>query len=427
MTTRSIRALRPAATVRAPSAPLAPLAGLADFARHGVGVAVLASGVVRWEPAPVDLVLVVLIALLPLVGLCALTRRLVVWGVLWLACGAGAIVASGFSVAPGAALAHSAVSLYLYAASVVLAAFVAGRPREHARLILGAWVGAALVAAATGLAGYFGLVPGTAELFTKFGRATGTFKDPNVLGAFLVPAILWLVHLVLERPTRAAVAPLAGAALLSLAVLLSFSRGAWINLAVAIAIYGYLAWVVAPGERERARILVLGAGVIAALALVLLVASQSSAVAQLLAERSSLAQGYDVGPDGRFGGQAKAQALILASPLGIGAGEFHKSWHHEDVHNVYLSMFLNAGWLGGTLYAFVVAATVVMGLLHILRDSASRPLLVVAYAAFVGVVVEGVVIDTDHWRHFYLLIALVWGLIAAEDRLRFGAVPGGGA
>jgi len=35
----------------------------------------------------------------------------------------------------------------------------------------------------------------------------------------------------------------------------------------------------------------------------------------------------------------------------------------------------------------------------------------VVYACFVAHVLEGAIIDLDHWRHFYLLMALVWGLI----------------
>ena len=31
----------------------------------------------------------------------------------------------------------------------------------------------------------------------------------------------------------------------------------------------------------------------------------------------------------------------------IDSVQFGSQFHHEDVHNVYLSMFLNAGWLGG--------------------------------------------------------------------------------
>jgi hypothetical protein len=39
--------------------------------------------------------------------------------------------------------------------------------------------------------------------------------------------------------------------------------------------------------------------------------------------------------------------------------------------------------------------------------------LITAYAAFVGEVLEGFVIDTDHWRHFFLLVGAIWGLAAA--------------
>ena len=34
------------------------------------------------------------------------------------------------------------------------------------------------------------------------------------------------------------------------------------------------------------------------------------------------------------------------------------------------------------------------------------------------------VIDTDHWRHFYLLIGLIWGAIALEYRHQRGLLPG---
>ena len=68
---------------------------------------------------------------------------------------------------------------------------------------------AALVAGVAALVGYFGLVPGTYDLFTEFGRARGTFKDPNVLGAFLVPALLYAFNEVMSRTS--AREPMAGA------------------------------------------------------------------------------------------------------------------------------------------------------------------------------------------------------------------------
>src|SRR5262249_28863506 len=120
----------------------------------------------------------------------------------------------------------------------------------------------------------------------------------------------------------------------------------------------------------------------------------------------------------------KAGNIVLERPLGVGALEFSDHYHNEDVHNVYLSMFLNAGWLGGYVFAFLVLLTCLAGFAHALRPLATRPLFLVAYAAFLGVALEGFVIDTDHWRHFYLLFALVWGLMAAPAPRRSLGIAG---
>ena len=51
-----------------------------------------------------------------------------------------------------------------------------------------------------------------------------------------------------------------------------------------------------------------------------------------------------------------------------------------------------------------------------------------APAAFVGEVLEGFVIDTDHWRHFFLLLGMIWGLAAAtfnHSRGRHIPLPAG--
>lgn len=396
------------------SRPWRPIS-VAALVRASVALTVASGAIVFTEPAPYDVLMLGLIGLLTLTGLQRYTHLLGLYLVLWLACVAGASIATMASAELARSATHSAVSLYLSLSSFALAAFVARAPRETSALIMRAYVAAALLAATAGIAGYFDALPGAFEQLTKFGRASGTFKDPNVFGAFLVPAILYLAHLLLTRPAARTVFPLTGLIVLASAVLLSFSRGAWFNLAAALIVYGYLRFITASSNRLRLRLAHLGMLAILLTAAAVTAALQIDAVGSLFAERAELAQDYDVGPDGRFGGQEKAASLALAHPAGIGALQFASLYHHEDVHNVYVSMFLNAGWLGGLLYLCIIGLSIGLGFAHALRPSAHRGIFLVAYAALLGCVIEGTVIDTDHWRHFYLLLALVWGMMAGDS------------
>jgi len=379
-----------------------------------VALTIAVSGIVFSEPAPVDALTIGLIVLLPVIGLVAFNPALVAFAALWLLAGAGALIAASFSEDLPATGPHVAVTLYLYAACVVFAAFVAYDPRTHTRLILSAWTVAALIACAAAVFGYFGVIPGGYEMFTEYDRASGTFKDPNVFGPFLIPPFLYLINGALERPLHRMVMPLALATFLALGVFLSFSRGAWINLGLSAAIYGYLLMATTRQSRVRLKLislLVLGS-VFAAIAV--LAALSSDQVSSLLAQRASLEQSYDVGAEGRFGGQQKAAGLIAETPLGIGALEFAKRYHPEAAHNVYLTSLLSSGWLGGSMYIILVLATLVFGFRFAVKAGELRPVFLVVYSAFVAIAGEGIIIDSDHWRHFYLLMALIWGMMTAR-------------
>ena len=121
-------------------------------------------------------------------------------------------------------------------------------------------------------------------------------------------------------------------------------------------------------------------------------------------------QSYDHGPDGRFGGHAKARRLILDNPFGIGTHTFRTTHHHEEAHSVYLSMFLNAGWFGGYVYVISPRIALAVGFRGSMRRGALQGAFVVATASFAGVAFEGWIVDTDHWRHYFILLGCIWGL-----------------
>ena len=43
-----------------------------------------------------------------------------------------------------------------------------------------------------------------------------------------------------------------------------------------------------------------------------------------------------------------------------------------------------------------------------------RTTYIAVYCAFVGAAAESVLIDSDHWRHYFLLLGVIWGLMAAS-------------
>jgi O-antigen ligase len=398
---------------------VAPKSWAHRLALLAVGLTMAGGAIVFTEPSPFDVLGLGLVLLLPAIGLVKLTPGLIGYGaaaLLPVACAFYAILAA---IDPAKARTHTFVSLYLVILGLVLTAFVIKSPERHMRVILQGMLAAGLIAALAGLAGYLNAFPGAFEIFTLYGRASGTFKDPNVFGAFLVLPAVYLIHTLRTARGLKALGALLGFGILALAILLSFSRGGWFGLAVAASLYTALSFITVETAAERMRLTVGFGGVLIAGALLLMVALQFDAVSDLLSARASLTQSYDEGPEGRFGGQAKARALILAHPFGLGAQQFDSFYHLEEAHNVYLSMFMNAGWLGGLLYALLIAATVAAGARHALQrgqgHGPAQGLYLVAYAAFVAHALEGFIIDLDHWRHVHVLMALTWGMLLSQQ------------
>lgn len=377
-----------------------------------VWLTVASGAVVFNEPAPFDVLMMCLIITLMVSGLVRFTAPILLLTVLWLCIAAMGLAASIFSPSAGVSIKHSIITLYLSFVSIIIAGFVARQPERHLKIILSAYIVSAVIAAVAGVVGYFDLVPGFDTLFTRFNRARGTFKDPNVFGAYLVPAALIASQHWLNNTIQRSLIPLIATAILVLGIFLSFSRGAWAGLIVGFIVLGLFSFLTARNDLQRLKIFLLAIATLVGVLLITVVALQYNQVQELFRERASLTQSYDIGPAGRFGGQLKALNVIISHPAGIGALVFGHEFHGEDVHNVYLSMFLNAGWIGGVAYFCIVAMTLVAGLGFVLKRSSLQQEYIAIYAAFLIIALEGFVVDTDHWRHFYLFIGLIWGTIA---------------
>ncbi len=303
------------------------------------------------------------------------------------------------------------VSVFLAATAMFYAAMLGENTQRRLDLLLRGTVAAAIVASLIAIGAYFHLFGGLSDMFLRFSRARGTFNDPNVFGAFLVLPALLVFYRVLagRRIVRNGLVLL----LMLAALLLSFSRGAWAQFVFAAIILMALTFVTSRSANDRSRVVLVA--IAGAVTIVLFVVALLSIpqVADLFKERASLEQSYDLGRFGRFGRYALGFDLALERPFGIGPLQFSR-YFPEDPHNSYLNAFMSGGWLAGVTYATLVLVTTVMGFRFIFVATPWQSTYHAVYAAFLGTAFESAIIDSDHWRHYFLIIGVLWGLMAAS-------------
>jgi hypothetical protein len=294
---------------------------------------------------------------------------------------------------------------------------------QRASWLLRGYIAGALVASLAGTAGYFHLLGGLSDLLLLYGRARGTFNDPNVLGAFLVLPSLVLFQRILGGRTSAVI----GNGILLLALLcglfLSFSRAAWGQFVFSALIVMGLGLATTHSGRQRVRIIALAAvGLVIGILFIAVLLSMPQ-VADVFSERASLDQAYDVGHFGRFGRYILGTELGLDRPFGIGPLQFWR-FFGEDPHNTYLNAFMSGGWLSGFAFLTLTAVTFANATRFLRVETPWQATYHVIYAAFVGTVAEAAIIDIDHWRHYFLTLGMLWGLMVAS-RAYVAATPVG--
>jgi hypothetical protein len=371
-------------------------------------VTVLASSVAFIEPSPHDGLMGVLAFVALLAGL-RFPRLLALPFLLLVVFNASGLVALINAYGHEKTLQYTATSIYLAAAALIFACLFSEPDTRRLELMRTAYIATAVLAALEGIAGYFHLFPGS-DMFLVEARATGMFKDPNVFGPFLIwPALVLLERLLIQRLRLLHVGALG---VILMALMLSFSRGAWFHFAVSSGLLVALCLLTAPTTTVRFRIVGLSAISLVALAGSAVVLLSIPSVATMFAERVHLFNSYDVGQGGRFRLQELALTAMLNYPDGMGPLEFARE-HGLQQHNVYLQAFLTYGWAGGVAYLLLLVATLWVALRTMFLRTPWQPYLLTATAALIGEIAEGMIIDTDHWRHFFLLLGIVWGCAAA--------------
>jgi hypothetical protein len=307
-----------------------------------------------------------------------------------------------------------ATSWYMAVTVIFFAMVIAEDTEARLDMLRRGLIMGGLIAASAGIAGYFNLVPGGHDLLTLYERGRGTFKDPNVLGAFLIlPALFVLQSVVSDRLVKSFRSTIA-LAIMALAVLLAFSRAAWGGLAITAAFMLALMVLTSRSRAQRSRIIVMSVVAVVIVVLLIAVLLSFDQISEMFRQRASFDQSYDEGRFGRFGRHILGAQMALDLPFGIGPLQFHK-YFPEDTHNSYLNAFMSGGWISGVCYPALVSVTVIMGFRHVFVRVPWQRAYLAIFAAFLGTVGEGFIIDTDHWRHFWMMLGAMWGMFAAAQ------------
>jgi len=378
-----------------------------------------ASSVAIVEPSPHD-ALVLLVALCCLITGARLDRLILVLLLLLLLWNVGGLFSLMEVVGRDKTTEYAATSIYLAIAAIVWAMLFAQNTMPRITVLQSAYVLTAFLSAIAGICGYLNLFPKAHDLFAWNERAVGLFKDPNVYAPFLIwPTLIVFERLLVRRITLVDTAVLGT---LLVALLVAFSRGAWVHLGISGVVVIVLALLTASQGKTRFRIVLLSCIALAVLAVMVVALLSIPAISSMVAERAHLINSYDVGDGGRFRLQELALRDMFDHPNGMGPFGFASTQTNQQ-HNVYLQAMLVYGWAGGAVYVLMILMTFKLGLKAVFVRTPWQPYLITAIGAFTGEVLEGFIIDTDHWRHYFLLLGVIWGLCVATSKVMRERAP----
>ncbi|MBD8905578.1 O-antigen ligase family protein [Methylorubrum zatmanii] len=316
--------------------------------------------------------------------------------------------------------------VYLVVTCIFFAMLYADETAERIEVALKAYTASCVLSAVLGVVGYLQLL-GIEDLFYRYGRASGTFQDPNVFGSFLTLGALYLMHGLLSGTTRWPSLSLASLLVVMAGIFLSFSRGSWGGTVMAVAVMVGALYTSSRSRALRRRIVIIGLAAAGLGAVALAGLLSISSVAETFQTRAAVTQDYDEGETGRFGNQIRGMGMLLEDPLGMGPLRWRQIFNLEP-HNSYIGSFANGGWLAGAAFIALVAATCFVGFRLMARPSPYRAHAQIVFPALLMFFLQAMQIDVEKWRHVYMMLGMVWALEAARLRWdRRPASPASGA
>lgn len=306
-----------------------------------------------------------------------------------------------------AALRAAGIQIYMILLFLVTAYFAHVGGDRAFRLILTALAIGSVIAGLIGVMAYAGMIPDSISvIFFRDAyqtRISSTFKDPNVLGPYLVPTVLFSLWLIVSGKRMRLRASVAFAVCLACLVI-TYSRGAWIHIAISGLLFGAFLLV-----NRRTATMTIGFALVAMIGALMIGTLFSEAIADWLGEsylgtRLSL-QSYD---EDRFGAMVLALGWIADTPFGLGPNQVYAHFGRYP-HNTVLNLAVNNGVFAALGFAMLYLAALYRCLIRTVQQRAGWLKYAFILSILIGLTLLINVVPALHWRHMYVVLGLAYG------------------
>ncbi|QUW23295.1 hypothetical protein JSQ81_07100 [Sporosarcina sp. Marseille-Q4063] len=266
----------------------------------------------------------------------------------------------------------------------------------------------AVFAVLIGIAAYFNHLP-MSDDFLMFGRVKSTFKDPNVFGPFLVMPALLAISLVEHDglKVRDKILSFSIFLLLLTGIILSFSRAAWGNFALSFFLYVIIVKREFLMKRIKTIFILLLIGLPCLIYFI-----QTPIVEDLFSSRLMI-KSYD---SDRFTTQKEAIETGFINPLGIGPGHSELVFQYAP-HSLYARLFTENGLIGILSFTIFFIYSTWKSFTNYWRSRGGYSVLfIVIFASLCGLAFNSFFIDTLHWRHLWIILALAYFPVFNDEK-----------
>jgi hypothetical protein len=358
---------------------------------------------VSFEPAPIDYVLVFLGAIYLANGGVLSISALIIVGVylaFYFASGISSIVHDRMNVEKFAR--YYFVEVFLLFTTLVAYSIFKSRP-FLANIFLKYYCIGAIISCIVVLLVYFG-APSYEEIYRDSARIRikGFFKDPNVLGPFLIFPLLVLIF----APNRIDIKMIWRLGIIPMFAVLfmTYSRAALGGFVISL-----FAFIFIKGLSG-----VSWSGIIASflsiIAFILIISTQFEIINNILSElgtfRSRMVlHEYD---QSRFYDIGNALYLGASTLFGLGPASYESMFNAHSPHNLFVAKLVDGGWVPALIISWFMfyPTWIALKMFFKWRDDIFLVLFCVLLAHFV----MAMFINAHHWRHLLLLCAIIFAM-----------------